>query len=151
MVSLNSGDQQDSWSWSRNSRLSLSRPGIGLGLDRISKSRQVLVLVSNKISGLAELWRLLCWTLTSNLSWSNHVLDITRRATKNLWVLIRFKNLGATTEQLSTVYQTRIRSILEFASPVFHSSLTKDQSKHIESTQKKTLAIILGKDYNYYE
>ena len=55
MVSLSSGGQQDSWSWSRNSRLSLSRPGIGLGLDRISKSRQVLVLVLNKISGLAEL------------------------------------------------------------------------------------------------
>ena len=86
-----------------------------------------------------------------NLSWSDHVLDITRRATKNLWVLIRFKNLSATIEQLSTVYQTRIRSILEFASPVFHSSLKKDQSKHIESTQKKALAIILGKDYNCYE
>ena len=95
--------------------------------------------------------RLLGVTLTSNLSWSNHVLDITRRATKNLWVLIRFKTLGGTTEQLSTVYQTRIRSILEFASPVFHSSLTKEQSKLIESTQKKALAIILGKNYNCYE
>ena len=95
--------------------------------------------------------RLLGVTLTSNLSWSNHILDITRRATKNLWVLIRFKTLGGTIEQLSTVYQTRIRSILEFASPVFHSSLTKEQSKLIESTQKKALAIILGRNYNCYE
>ena len=95
--------------------------------------------------------RLLGVTLTSNLSWSNHILDITRCATKNLWVLIRFKTLGGTIEQLSTVYQTRIRSILEFASPVFHSSLTKEQSKLIESTQKKALAIILGRNYNCYE
>ena len=49
--------QRDSWSWSRNSRFGLSRPGIGLGLDRIFKSRLGLVLVSNKINGLAELRR----------------------------------------------------------------------------------------------
>ena len=47
--------QQDSWSCSRNSRLGLSRPGIGLGLDRIYKSGLVLVLVLNTIDGLAEL------------------------------------------------------------------------------------------------
>ena len=41
--------QRDSWYWSRNSRLGLSRPNIGLGLDRILKSRPVLVLVSFKI------------------------------------------------------------------------------------------------------
>ena len=51
--------------------------------------------------------------------------------------------------QLLSVYQLRIRSTLEFASPVFHSSLTKDQSKRIEMVQKR--AIILGRNYNNYE
>ena len=41
--------QRDSWYWSRNSRPGLSRPNIGLGLDRILKSRPVLVLVLFKI------------------------------------------------------------------------------------------------------
>ena len=48
--------------------------------------------------------KLLGVTLTSNLSWSSHVNDITRRATQKLWVMIRFKSLGGTTEQLTTVY-----------------------------------------------
>ena len=95
--------------------------------------------------------QLLGITITSDLSWSSHVDKITRRATKNLWVLIRFKQLGGSTEQLSLVYQTRVRSILEFAAPVFHSGLTSDQSRQIESTQKKALAIILGNDYESYE
>ena len=47
--------QRDSWSWSQNSRFGLSRPGIGLGLDRIYNSRLVLVVVLNTINGLAEL------------------------------------------------------------------------------------------------
>ena len=95
--------------------------------------------------------KLLGVTITSDLSWSAHITNITRRATKNLWVLIRFKNLGGTTDQLSIVYQTRIRTILEFAAPVFHSSLTKEQSSKIEMIQKKALAVILGKNYNSYE
>ena len=95
--------------------------------------------------------QLLGITLTSDLSWSTHVDNITRRATKTLWVLIRFKQLGGTRDQLSLVYQTRIRSVLEFAAPVFHGNLTCDQSRQIESTQKKALAIILGSEYVCYE
>ena len=90
-------------------------------------------------------------TITSNLSWSRHVEDICRRATKKLWVLVRFKSLGGTKVQLLTVYQARIRSTLEFAAPVFHSGLTLDQSRQIEQVQKKAFAIILGADYIDYE
>ena len=45
--------------------------------------------------------RLLGVTITSDLSWSTHVNDITMRASQKLWVLIRSKTLGATTDQLS--------------------------------------------------
>ena len=95
--------------------------------------------------------KLLGVTLTSDLSWSKHVINTTRRATKSLWVLVRFKELGGTSDQLCQVYQTRVRSILEFAAPVFHSSLTKNESKQFETVQKKALAIILGRDYVSYE
>ena len=64
---------------------------------------------------------------------------------------MRFKSLGGTTDQLITVYQTCVRSTLEFAAPVFHSGLTKDQSSQIEVVQKKALAIILGRTYSSYE
>ena len=69
--------------------------------------------------------RLLGVIISSDLSWSAHVNDVTRRATKTLWVLIRFKSLNGTRDQLTTIYITRVRSILEFAAPVISSSLTK--------------------------
>ena len=59
--------------------------------------------------------------------------------------------MGGTTDQLLRVFQSRIRSTLEFASPVFHSGLTKEQSRKIESVQKKAFALILGKNYSNYE
>ena len=81
--------------------------------------------------------RLLGVIITSNLSWAAHVDDMTKRATQKLWVLLRFKALGGTTDQLVTVYQTRVRSTLEFAAPVFHSGLTQEQSRQIEMVKKK--------------
>ena len=95
--------------------------------------------------------KLLGVTITSDLSWSCHINNITKQATKNLWVLLRFKLLGGSINQLSLVYLTRIRSILELAALVFHSGLTADQSRQLEMVQKKSLVIILGKDYIAYE
>ena len=59
--------------------------------------------------------------------------------------------MGGTINQLVTVYLARIRTTLEFAAPVFSSSLTQGQSKKIEMVQKKALAIVLGKNYQNYE
>ena len=43
------------------------------------------------------------------------------------------------------------RSILEFASPVFFSRLTLDQSTKIEKCQRKAFAIILQAEYKNYD
>ena len=50
--------------------------------------------------------RLLGVILTTNLSGSPHVYDITKRATDKLWILIRFKSLGGSQDQLLKVFQT---------------------------------------------
>ena len=77
--------------------------------------------------------------------------DITKRATGKLWVLVRFKTLGGSHDQLLKVYQTRVRSTMEFAAPVFNSGLTQEQSRQIEMVQKKAFAVILGQQYTSYE
>ena len=95
--------------------------------------------------------KLLGVTITSDLSWNEHVQNISKQATKKLWILVRFKALGGSTDQLLKVYQTRVRSTLEFAAPVFYGGLTKAQSRKLEAVQKKSFAIILGNEYNSYE
>jgi hypothetical protein len=49
------------------------------------------------------------------------------------------------------VYQTRVRSTLEFAAPVFSIGLIQDQSRTLEMVQKKAFDIILGRAYRSYE
>ena len=64
---------------------------------------------------------------------------------------MRFKSIGGSTDQLVLIYQTRVRSTLEFAAPVFHSGLTLEQSIKVERVQKKACATILGNRYQNYE
>ena len=53
---------------------------------------------------------------------------------------------------LYDVYTKEIRSILELAVPVWHSSLTQKETKSIESIQKLAFKIILQADYlNYHQ
>ena len=72
------------------------------------------------------------------------------RANKKLWFLRRLKALGADDEDLKDVYIKQIRSILEYAVPVWHSSLTIGDSMAIERIQKSALRIILSHRYESY-
>ena len=86
----------------------------------------------------------------SSLNWWPHIEYTVTNATKKLWLLIRFRNVGATQNQLLTLYQLKIRCLLEFAAPAFHGALTVQQSNSLEAVQKKAFVIILGSQYKTY-
>ena len=65
-------------------------------------------------------------------------------------MLTKLKYVGVSQTDLLEVYKLYIRSTLEYASVVFHSRLTQDQSNLFESIQKLCLKIIMGPDYTDY-
>ena len=95
--------------------------------------------------------KLLGVTITSDLTFSAHVKAITKKVTKNMWLLLRFRDMGASKQQLLGLWQQKGRSLLEFASPVFFSRLTQEQIKLIEDCQRKAFSIILGSEFKSYE
>ena len=72
--------------------------------------------------------KLLGVTLSSDLTFSSHINEICKKAKQSMWILIRFRNMGANKSQLLTIWQQKGKSKLEFASPVFFSRITKEQS-----------------------
>ena len=107
----------------------------------LPNSEPLEVVYQTKLVGLV---------VCSSLSWGPHIEYIMKCANKKLWLLIRFKSRGGSTEQLITLYHLKIRSILEFGAPAFHSSLTLEQSKTLETIQKKAFSIILGQKFKNY-
>ena len=65
-------------------------------------------------------------------------------------MITKLKYVGVKVEDLLDVYKLYIRSITEYCSPVFHSTLTVEQSNTLERIQRTCLKIILGEMYINY-
>ena len=88
---------------------------------------------------VVEQTKLLGLIISSNLSWSANTEYIVEQCSKKTWVLRRLKYLGATREDLLDVYCKQIRIIVEFAVPVWNSSLTGDDVMKLERIQKNCI------------
>ena len=99
---------------------------------------------------LVEQTKLLGLMIRSDLSWSSNTNYMVDRCNSKLWVLRRLSKLGASDEDILDVYCKQIRSILEFAVPVWNSSITGENISEIERVQKTALHIMLGDRYVSY-
>ena len=94
--------------------------------------------------------KLLGVTMRSDLSWSSHCTQICQKGFSRLWMLRRLKPLGANTSELLEIYETQVRSVLEFAVAAWNSGLTQQLIYQVERVQKSAFAIILGNEYGSY-
>ena len=99
---------------------------------------------------LAEEMKILGVVITPDMKWSANTANMLERAYKRVWILRRLKSLGTGTPELIDVYIKQIRSILEFAVPVWNSSLTLADRANIERVQKSALHVMLGDKYATY-
>ena len=65
-------------------------------------------------------------------------------------MLTKLKYVGVRIEDLIDIYILFIRSVVEYCSVAFHSSLTQEQASDIEQIQKTSLKVILGDSYMDY-
>ena len=95
--------------------------------------------------------KLLGVMISSDMTWKSNTQHITNKGFSRMWLIRRLKQLGANKNELLDVYFKQIRSILEFAVPVWAGSITQEETKQIERVQKTLCAIILGPNYHTYE
>ena len=81
-------------------------------------------------------------TVSSNLTWNAHVRDVVKKASKRIYFLIQLKKANVSYDNLKLFYITCIRSILDYAVPVFHYSLPKYLMNEMERIQKRVMGVI---------
>jgi hypothetical protein len=86
--------------------------------------------------------KLLGVIISSDLSWNAHIDYICAKAGKRLHYLRLLKRAGLPQHDLIKVYLAIIRSVVEYACPVWSTSLTKELNVELESMQKQALRII---------
>ena len=104
-------------------------------------------LNSSELKSLTQM-KLLGITIQNNLKWDSHVAHIVYRASCKLFTLCILRKSGIPRSDLVSVYICYIRPVVEYASQVWHSSITKQQAKQIEL---RACRIILGcQEYQRY-
>jgi len=87
-------------------------------------------------------YKLLGLHVTAQLKWNLHVNTICSKAAQRLHFLKLLKHAGVSPDDLMQYYQSVVRPVIEYACPVWHSSLTKGQSMQLEAIQRRAWKII---------
>ena len=74
--------------------------------------------------------------ITDNLRWEKNSRELAKSAFSRISMLTKLKYVGVCQEDLKDVYILFIRSVLEYCSVVWHSSLTREDSNVLERVQK---------------
>ena len=109
-----------------------------------------LVLDGDNLERISVTKLLGVW-ITEDLSWSRNCKEICRKAFSRLSMITKLKYVGISQEDLIDIYVLFIRSVTEYCSVSFHSSLTKEQCRKLEGVQKTCLKVILGENYKCYQ
>ena len=82
---------------------------------------------------------------------ATHVQHILKIAYSRLWTISRLKSAGVGKDDIFYFFTMKIRSVLEYTSPVFSSMLTESEISDIERIQKIVLKVVLGDNYSSYD
>ena len=94
--------------------------------------------------------KLLGVTISSDLTWKANTRNMVLKGYRRLWILKRLKNLGAGDVELVDIYVKQIRSVLEYAVPVWQGALSLSEKRDLERVQKSACRIILKNKYLSY-
>ena len=83
--------------------------------------------------------------IQTSLRWDSQVQHMVNKASKTVWTLRRMKALGVDIPTLTQFWRTEGRVHLEFAAPLWHSSLTVAQSRALARAQRVAMAAITGR------
>ena len=85
--------------------------------------------------------------LQSNLKWDKNTKELAIKAFSRISMITKLKYVGVGTDDLIDINKLYIRSIVEYCSVVWHSSLTEELSYKLEMIQQTCLRVILGDMY----
>ena len=136
--------------WSKNNNMKLN--GIKCKEMIISFLRNEIAIPRLRIDELTlelvDSFKALGLTINNKLKWQNNTEAIVKKASKRLYMLLAICNgvaslpVGLSPSDLLLVYLSLVRSILEYACPVWHTALPKYLSDKIEKVQKRAFRII---------
>ena len=130
--------------WTKNNNMKLNAAKTKTMTINFTKSipEYQEVVINDRPIEEVVIFKLLGVQINSQLKWGDHVNYLVKIASLKLHYLRLLKRAKLSTKDLLSVYFSTVRSVLEYAAPVWGSSLTADQSSALEMIQKRAFRII---------
>ena len=139
--------------WTKNKQMVLNERKSKSMIFNFSKRHQFttnLKLKGETLEVLNEA-KLLGTIISTDLKWDKNTEKIVKHANSRMKMLHVGAKFISNNQDLVYLYKTFIRSVLEFSSVVWHSSLSKSNISDIERIQKSAVKVILKDRYVNYK
>ena len=138
--------------WSNRNRVKLNIDKckeLRISFPTVSREFPPVVIGGECIKAVSDA-KLLGVTISSDLSWNAHITEVIKKAVKRLYFLIQLKRARVSQKDLCLFYVTCVRSIIDYAAPVFHYSLPAYLTHELEHVQRRAMRIICpGIEYQH--
>ena len=97
------------------------------------------VIIEGKEVDLVTSTKLLGLTIANDLPWNDHVTEITKKARKILYFLTQLRRVGVPKQDLAMFYVSCVRSVIDYAAPVFFNCLPQYLKKELVRLEKRAV------------
>ena len=130
--------------WSMQNRVKLnSEKCKELRLSFVKNEPQfVPIVVDGKELERVTSAKLLGLTISSNLTWNEHISEVIKKASKRLYFLVLLKRSRVPRHDMSTFNTAYIRSVITYAAPALFYALQKCLKEELVRVEKQATSII---------
>ena len=90
--------------------------------------------------------KLLGLNIASDLTWNSHISEVIKKASKRLYFLVQLKRARVPLQDLVLFYTSCVRSVTEYAIPVFYNALPQYLKNELLRIEKRSISIITAGD-----
>ena len=101
-----------------------------------------LVMINNAPLEVVPHAKILGLNVSNNLKWNYHIGVLVKKSSKRLYFLTQLKRAKVGCIELVQFFKSCIRSLIEYACPVYHDGLPTYLSRELESVQRRAMRII---------
>lgn len=101
------------------------------------------IVVKGELVSRVNSFKILGVTVSDDLTWSEHISIISKKVNSRIYYLKLLRRAGVSLSQLKLFYTSVIRPVLEYACPVWFTSLSNSDKIVIERLERRSLKIIV--------
>ena len=150
---IHSQDYADKISqWTQQNQMKLNEDKSKLIIFNFTKNYQfsTRVYLNNTLLEIVNETKILGLIISSDLSWHKNTENLVSKGYQRMLILRKLYEFSLPSEDLVKIYILYIRSILEFNSNVWFSSITQEEEDDLERVQRVACHIILNCEYENY-